>query len=1160
MASDLPDFTQWLGEHVFTEANKSMGKDSSKNREIGTWDEIRLFMSSTFVDTHGERDCLVKSVIPEINRTMAKNFIRIVPVDLRWGVLADESKSCFDIQKTCLNQVDKCRTNVRYTPWFLGLRTERYGWVQDEMMTSEGFENPEFFNWMNKMSENTRRVSITSLEVCHAAQKPENLSPYPTVFFYKRVFDKTSMQSLKENKLRWIFEFEYTSEDIEDPDLKYQYSKIDNANQYAEDRDALNTFLKDQPHVIYNEYPASFNEDCVKITCKREEAKSFGVGFAQELTKFAEMVERDLLMAIEMNFQIKDSSDVDKYTFETIQHENAIKFKASTFVGREGLFNEAYKHCSEVGEDNTMILHGDPGCGKSGLLAAVSAKCMTDLTSDFVFVHAVDSCPGSNVLEGLLRRLQVNLRLFRRNLGENRISPDPPAAVADLKSEHHSFIKESAELYPNKKFVIVIDAVNQFQETLRSWAMWWLMRETCPPNVRFMISTLNLENDTFTNAKDACPNARCLEVGLMSKEDLEEMVSKTLHRYNKKLTTTDDWLLGNQMEILLSKSSSPLHLIASCEALRRFGIFEKVSEYIRSLPNTITELFSFLLDEWSIEYGKKFTEDVAGLISSSKEGLLENQINDLLRYKEELEAGVGGSIYDASFSRLYDSISSFLAAGGGGYLRFFHDQLKYTVRDKFLGKESAIETHKWMRDFFFSVIEPQLLQAAGGSSTEVQAPDYYEHALNQLVYHQLKASGGDLSCLKNSLRNIYFVTERIKLGQQHVMNEEYIKCIAKATDRYDINALKDWSKFTTLYAEYIQEFPNLCYNMATNQAPSSFVTKDTKALLALPNTTLGNGYPLNWVNIPQQEDPIAVKYSSQGIDICASNVKGDIVCVAAGSHTKIFDQSSGELLHVLREGGTAVCLSDDNDTLYVGSSDGKVHCYDTGSGAWKWATPSGLGKHITWIGKGPGGKMAAGTGSGTKAICWNKYTTEGKVMIFTEGGDIKEWSVGQPAYRHCYNKKTDMLFSSHKGFVKAWDGNGEERYDGSGKDDMGRCVYSISTHPTENFILTGDDDLNVKEWRINSEGDVSLDLVRSINLPELSGRAYGGVWSVVYDLVGDFIFATEPHSQSIQIYNHNCKLVNTLKGHSGCLNRIACVPGEFKKTEKTCFTNTTSCS
>ena len=117
------------------------------------------------------------------------------------------------------------------------------------------------------------------------------------------------------------------------------------------------------------------------------------------------------------------------------------------------------------------------------------------------------------------------------------------------------------------------------------------------------------------------------------------------------------------MDSSFSKSQSPLYLIAACEALRKFGIFEKVTQYIESLPNTITELFSFLLDEWSINYGKLFVEDVAGLLCASKDGLLENQINGLLHFKEQREKSDGEFLYDANFPRIYDSIAKFLAAG-----------------------------------------------------------------------------------------------------------------------------------------------------------------------------------------------------------------------------------------------------------------------------------------------------------------------------------------------------------------------------------------------------------------------------------------------------------------------------------------------------------------
>ena len=36
--------------------------------EANTWKDVRLFLSSTFIDTQAERDVIVKRVIPSINR------------------------------------------------------------------------------------------------------------------------------------------------------------------------------------------------------------------------------------------------------------------------------------------------------------------------------------------------------------------------------------------------------------------------------------------------------------------------------------------------------------------------------------------------------------------------------------------------------------------------------------------------------------------------------------------------------------------------------------------------------------------------------------------------------------------------------------------------------------------------------------------------------------------------------------------------------------------------------------------------------------------------------------------------------------------------------------------------------------------------------------
>lgn len=261
----------------------------------------------------------------------------------------------------------------------------------------------------------------------------------------------------------------------------------------------------------------------------------------------------------------------------------------------------------------------------------------------------------------------------------------------------------------------------------------------------------------------------------MSDEDLFEMISSVLLVFNKRLTSTDDPILGNQMQILLSKNKTPLYLIAACEALRKYGIFELVTQYLKDLPPTVESLFSFLLRDWSDEHGELMIRDIASLLAVSPDGLLENEVNDILRFKEERSKAQGEFLYESSFSRLYDSLSSFLAAGGGGFLRFFHDQLKFAVRREFLKTPSdEREFQALLTDFFYSVVESQLR-----CDVTEEPPEYYEHALQQIVHHQLLSieKGKPLDDLKKTLRCIFFVRERILKNHHQRLNQEYKKVL-----------------------------------------------------------------------------------------------------------------------------------------------------------------------------------------------------------------------------------------------------------------------------------------------------------------------------------------------------------------------------------------------
>jgi len=57
----------------------------------GAWRTVRVFISSTFTDMHGERDSLTRSVFPALNNLCKSRRVRVVPVDLRWGLTSEDT-------------------------------------------------------------------------------------------------------------------------------------------------------------------------------------------------------------------------------------------------------------------------------------------------------------------------------------------------------------------------------------------------------------------------------------------------------------------------------------------------------------------------------------------------------------------------------------------------------------------------------------------------------------------------------------------------------------------------------------------------------------------------------------------------------------------------------------------------------------------------------------------------------------------------------------------------------------------------------------------------------------------------------------------------------------------------------------------------------------
>jgi len=156
--------------------------------------QIRVFISSTFLDMKEERDYLVKFTFPQLRKLCESRGVVWGEVDLRWGV-TDEQKAEGKVLPICLEEIKRCR------PYFIGLLGERYGWIPDAIPPEVIEREP----WLREHVH--ERKSVTELEILHGVLNNPDMAEH--AFFYFR--DPAYVESLPPSARK-----DFTVESVED--------------------------------------------------------------------------------------------------------------------------------------------------------------------------------------------------------------------------------------------------------------------------------------------------------------------------------------------------------------------------------------------------------------------------------------------------------------------------------------------------------------------------------------------------------------------------------------------------------------------------------------------------------------------------------------------------------------------------------------------------------------------------------------------------------------------------------------------------------------------------------------------------------------------------------------------------------------------------------
>ncbi|RXM94080.1 Telomerase protein component 1 [Acipenser ruthenus] len=268
------------------------------------WRSVRVFVSSTFRDMHGERDLLVRSVFPELRLRAARLCVNLQEVDLRWGITEEESNRA----------VELCLTEVSRSQLFVGILGERYGLVPGQL----ALPDLPHFRWVQSVPLGR---SITELEILQFQNQNGEVTPN-RMFLYLR-----NPQLLRSVPQQWEPDFAAESEE---------------ARKRMAD---LKSRLLNSGVPITENYPCEWG------------GVSAGKPFVKGLEEFGKKVLSDLWGALLQQFaQEEESSDTGS---EVTAQEVFQEWHQRQFCGRRKLLAMATQKLNEPGKGGLFIIPGD---------------------------------------------------------------------------------------------------------------------------------------------------------------------------------------------------------------------------------------------------------------------------------------------------------------------------------------------------------------------------------------------------------------------------------------------------------------------------------------------------------------------------------------------------------------------------------------------------------------------------------------------------------------------------------------------------------------------------------------------------------------------------------------------------------------------------------